>query len=103
VTAPRIPHDWTAPLRRAGFEPTELHVHDTGAAPLEDADEAQVCPPCTGNCTQGRHCPRTAANASRWHDSATHPAEWLMLAIAAALCGGLVVMSILGSTVGASA
>lgn len=89
MTAPRIPRDWTAPLRVAGFEPTELHVHDS--APV-DLDDAPGCPPCNRNCNQGRSCP--LENQSRWHDKGTHPAEWVVLALAAVVVAALSLSSL---------
>jgi hypothetical protein len=75
MTAPRMPRDWTAPLRHAGYEPTSLHVHQIDSSPADTAHDRAT--PSTDA--------RGSANDSRWHDSSTHPAEWLMLAIAAGL------------------
>ena len=37
------------------------HIDTPGAGPLTAADldraNARKCPPCTGRCSQGRHCP----------------------------------------------
>jgi hypothetical protein len=91
MPAPRIPRhrDWTGPLRRTGYEPTELHVHVLDAPPthLAALDE-----PAQAGTDQ------PAANASRWTDSSTHPAEWVLLAIAGAIGGVVMVAGALGVT-----
>lgn len=81
MPAPRMPRDWTAPLRLAQFEPTEMHVH---AASGGDADDA----PAPAHLAPAPATRATAANASRWHDSATHPAEWVALALFVAVMAG---------------
>jgi hypothetical protein len=84
MAAPRIPRDWTAPLRHAGYEPTELHVH------AHECDAVTTCPPPQ---PAPAAPPPPATSQSRWHDAGAHPAEWAMLAIA----GGLVLWAALAA------
>jgi hypothetical protein len=54
MTAPRMPRH--TPLWRH-TQPSVHTLSDVSAIDAPAASQHQACPPCTGNCQQGRSCP----------------------------------------------